>query len=188
MAVKYFEYFPVATFNDKLVTDITRRVNIYSSVLSDPYVFLPYTIEEGYRPEDIAQFYYGDVTYVWLVYFSIKAIDPYYDWPLRQREFEKFIVKKYKTKSGESVDTAIVAWTQNTQIDDNVVHYKSVSDDTIISKDSYNLNPLIDGDAWYAVRYYDYENELNENKRIIQLIDKRYAAQAEAELKELLNG
>lgn len=187
MSVRYFEYFPNATFNGVLVTDITKRVNIYDTVLSDPYAFLPYTIESADRPEDIALFYYGDVTYVWLVYFSILAIDPYYDWPLQQRQFEKFIIKKYKEESGEEIDSAVLAWTQNTQISDNIVHYKSVTDDTIISKDSYTLNPLIDGDEWTAIRYYDHEEELNENKRVIELLDRRYAAQAENQLKELLN-
>jgi len=186
MSVKYFEYFPLATFNNKLVTDITRRVNIYNTVLSDPYLFLPYTIESGFRPDDVALYYYGDVTYVWLVYFSIAAIDPYYDWPLEQREFEKFIVKKYKATSGEETDTAVLAWTKNTTITDNIFYYKNVNDGTLISKDSYTLNPLIDGDEWEALRIYDYEEELNENKRVIQLLDRRYVSQAENELKELL--
>jgi hypothetical protein len=74
MSVKYFEYFPLVTFNNRLLTDITRRVNIYDTILSNPYVFLPYTIESGYRPEHVAQFYYGDVKYVWLVYLSTKTI------------------------------------------------------------------------------------------------------------------
>jgi len=188
MSVKYFEYFPLVTFENKLVTDITKRVNIYNTVLSDPYVFLPYTIDSGFRPEHVAQFYYGDVKYTWLVYMSIQAIDPYYSWPLEQRQFEKFIIQKYKYISGEvEADNDVLIWTKNTLIEDNIVHYKNVNDGSLISKDSYRLNPLIDGDDWIAVRYYEYEEELNEDKRHIQLLDKRYALKAESQLKELLN-
>lgn len=187
MAVKYFEYFPTVTFNNVPIIDITRRVNISSTILSDPYVFLPYTIKDEDRPEDIALYYYDDVKYVWLVYLSINAIDPYYDWPLRHDQLEKFIIKKYAAQAN-ATGNAVLSWAKNTTISENIIHYQNLNDDTIISKDSVRLNSQIDADEWQAVRAYDYELQLNEDKRVIELLDRRYASQAEIELKELLNG
>jgi len=37
-----------------------------------------------------------------------------------------------------------------------------------------------------ALTYYDYENELNESKRSIKIIDKSYASQIESELLALV--
>ena len=182
---EYFKYFPQTVFDRTRLIDITKRVDFKKSILSNPYVFLPYTIKEGYRPQDIALFYYDDVKYVWLVYLSIAAIDPYYDWPLTQKDFNNYMIKKYAGQAN-TVGTAVLEWTQNTQIEDNIVHYKNVSDDTIITKDTYDLSTSITPNDWQVVRVYDFELEKNEEKRIINLLDYRYAAQAEKELKALL--
>lgn len=41
-------------------------------------------------------------------------------------------------------------------------------------------------DEWDAVRIYDYEMQLNENKRNILLVDKQYLPIVEKDLKRLL--
>jgi hypothetical protein len=41
-------------------------------------------------------------------------------------------------------------------------------------------------EEWTPIRVYDYENELNENKRNIYLIDKQYLPIVEKDLKRLL--
>lgn len=40
--------------------------------------------------------------------------------------------------------------------------------------------------GWIPLRVYDYEFQLNENKREIRLVDLRYAAQIEKELRKLM--
>ena len=182
---KYFQYFPTTVFDNTRLIDITRRVDLKNSILSNPYVFLPYTIKQGDRPQDIAFFYYGDVKYVWLVYVSIAAIDPYFDWPLSSSDFDNYIIKKYAADASAN-GNAVIEWAQNTQIDDNIVHYKHVNDDTIITKDTYDLSTSITQGDWRAVRIYDYELEKNEDKRIVNLLDARYASQAEEDLKRLI--
>lgn len=41
-------------------------------------------------------------------------------------------------------------------------------------------------EEWVATRLYDYEHELNENKRNILLVDKQYLPTVEKDLKRLL--
>ena len=183
---KYFEYFPRTTYNNKQVIDITRRVNFTDTSLGNPYTFLPFTIEDGEKPEDIAYHYYGDVKYTWAVYLSI-GIDPYFDWPMEQRIFDDYIIKKYAAQAN-TTGYAVIDWTQDTTITDNIVHYYNVNDDTIISKDTFALSTSIVQGDYAALRYYDYETQLNEDKRVINLLSKTYVKQAEKELKELLNG
>lgn len=183
---KYFEYFPRTVQSNKQVIDITRRVDFNDTTLGDPYVFLPFTIEDGEKPEDIAFNYYGDVKYTWLVYLSAGIIDPYFDWPMDTRVFDDYIIKKYAAQAN-TTGTAVIDWTQNTTITTNIVHYYNVNDGTIISKDTFANSTNIVQDDYEALRFYEYEVELNENKRAITLLSKSYVRQAEQELKEILN-
>lgn len=41
-------------------------------------------------------------------------------------------------------------------------------------------------EGWIPLRIYDYEFQLNENKREIKLVDSRYVAQIEKELRKLM--
>jgi len=183
----YFKYFPKGTHTNKLGTDITRRFDFYRTVLRDKYVFLPYTIDGDDRPEDVAYFYYESVDHTWVVYLSNDILDPYYDWPLPYDKFNAFIKKKYEALSGTTGD-AVLAWTQNTQITDNIAFYRNIEDPDIkINVDTYNLDSdLVQGD-WEAVRYFQYETELNDDKRVIELLDKRYLPQALREIEDILN-
>ena len=183
---EYFKYFPNTVHSRKLLTDITRRVDFTQTSLNDPLVFLPFTVNSTEKPEDVAYYYYGDVKYTWLVYLSADILDPYSDWPMDAPQFDSFIIKKY-AEQANTTGNAVISWTQNTTITDNIVHYYNVNDGTIISKDTFALSTNIVQNEWEALRYYDYENELNESKRTIFLIDEKYKNQAEKELKELLD-
>lgn len=184
----YFSYFPNVTHTNKLLVDITKRVNFDNTILRDPYAFLPYTIVEDDKPEDIANYYYGSVKYTWLVYLSAGIYDPYFDWPMTNEQFDKYIIKKYAAQAN-TTGYAVISWTKNTTITDNIVHYYNVEDTDIkISPDSYTLDPNIVADDWEPLRIYEYETELNEDKRVIELLDARYADEAEKQLKALLNG
>jgi hypothetical protein len=44
-----------------------------------------------------------------------------------------------------------------------------------------------DAAYWEAISYYDYERELNEDKKEVSLLDVRYKSQAESELKRLMS-
>jgi len=184
MAV-YFQNFPKTTHNGNLVIDITRRVQLKNTVLSNPFVFLPYTIQQDEDPEDIALYYYGSVRYTWLVYFSVGLIDPYFQWPLTTKQFERYIINKYQQQSGVT-GREVLEWSMNETIGENIVHYVNNNGDKI-SRTTFSLDSNIIASEWTPIRVFDYENQLNEQKRAIELVDSQYAAQAEEELKELLN-
>lgn len=190
----YFKAFPKIKYDKKIVRDIFRRVKIIDEVKNSPYVFLPYTLKNGEKAEDVSYHYYGTVNYTWLVYMANDIIDPYTDWHMDQDLFYDFLANKYQEQAN-TTGFAVVNWTKNEQITDNIIHYQNDSDsDLIISKETHQLNtantPLddtFDSSEWSAVRYFDYENELNENKRSIELVDKNFAPRVREELDRLLN-
>ena len=183
----YFSYFPKGTHTDKLVTDITRRVDFRKTTLADPYAFQPFQIKGDDRAEDIAFYYYGNVGLTWVVWLSNRIIDPYFEWPMSNENFDRFFIKKYEDLSGET-GQQVIEWGLNTTITDNIIFYRNVDDPTIkIYKDTYRLKDDLDLDEWTPIRYYDYETELNDDRRLIQLIDKKYTRQLVKEIAELLD-
>lgn len=95
MAERYFEKFPIITYSNNSVVDITKRVALLERVSQNPYVFYPYDISDNERPDQLSTRYYDDPYKSWLVYIANKIIDPYYEWYLSNDEFNEFIEKKY---------------------------------------------------------------------------------------------
>ena len=95
MADRYFDKFPVITYSNNNIVDITRRVTLLDRVSRNPYAFYPYEIEDNERPDQFSDRYYGDSFKSWIVYLANKINDPYYEWYLTNNEFNEFIEKKY---------------------------------------------------------------------------------------------
>lgn len=118
----YFDNFPTVKYDGIEVRDITRRKKFLQNNLNNPFVFLPYTIKDNDRPEDIAYYYYGSVDYTWLVLLPNNIIDPYHQWPLSDDNFDKMLMTKYAEKSGKT-GYEVVDWTQDETRTDNIVYY-----------------------------------------------------------------
>jgi len=124
----YFEKFPTINYAGRNVKDISRRVNFMKKTVSNPYVFLPYTIEEGDRPEDVAYYYYGSTDYTWLIYLANNILDPYHNWPLSQENFDQYLIQKYQDLSGRK-GYEVIDWLQDETNDDNILYYYASAED-----------------------------------------------------------
>lgn len=123
--MKYFENFPVIEYEGQKIRDITRRNSFTAFVTSNPMLYLPYTVKEGYKPEDVANAYYGSVDYTWLVNMSNNIIDPYHQWPMAEADFNKYLIDKYGVESGR-VGDEVVEWTREDNGDNIIYYYKEV--------------------------------------------------------------
>ena len=137
---RYFTNFPVIEYKGKQVRDITRRSKIRESLLNDPYIYLPYTIIDGEKPETVARLYYGSVDDTWLVLLANNIVDPYYEWPLSDEEFNQYFIEKYSEISGRT-GFDVIRWGQSMTRTDNIIYYykmvdKSIAEDAIISQAS----------------------------------------------------
>lgn len=119
---KYFSNYPLIQYQGKTVRDITRRSKVIEETLRDPYVFLPYTVMEGEKPEDVANGYYGSVDDTWIVLLSNNITDPYTQWPMSDAEFDQYFINKY-AKIARKEGTDVLAWGQDETRTDNIVYY-----------------------------------------------------------------
>lgn len=185
--MSYFSMFPLVDYDNKKVLDITRRAVILDEYQNDPYVFLPYVVQDGERAFEIAHYYYGHVKYTWLVYMSNGIIDPYYEWPMTSSEFDKHLISTYAELSGKS-GTAVIDWCMNETIIDNIHHFEDKTDPSITLSADSMLNPAFSWDNLRPVRIYEFEHELNESKRTIKLLDSQYLSRVTEQMKSLLMG
>lgn len=146
---RYFRYFPLVNYNSRTVVDITRRAKVVDSLLSDPYAFLPYTISEGDRPEDVAYYYYGDQNLVWLVYLANNIVDPYSQWPLSNEDLENSVRKKYTKDPSVFANTSINATTNTITINS---HGYFTTDPVIFSAGPLTASPLVNLTTYYVIR------------------------------------
>jgi len=184
----YFSYFPTTPHdltNDGQKIDLTnllRRFKVRSNVKSRTDTYHKYTIQPGDRPDIIAEKYYGSSALAWVVLHFNDIIDPVFDWPLFHQDFDNYIKGKYG-----SVPAAKAEVHEYRQILNNA----SVRNDgTRIGKrtvviDSTTYSSL-GSDVKESVSKYDYELELNDKKRRIHILDKRYLQQLQEEVKNIL--
>ena len=119
--ISFSNLFPLIEYEGKVVRDITRRTSFTKEVSQNPLMYLPYTIKEGERPEDIAEFYYGSTDFTWVVYFSNHIIDPYHDWPKSEADFNNYLIDKYGELSG-LIGEDIVDWARDDN-PENILYY-----------------------------------------------------------------
>lgn len=175
MAKQYFSNFPLVEYNGVALRNIMLKTNIIKELFLGQSIFYTYEVKDGEKPSMVAYNYYGSVDYTWLVMISNQMIDPYFDWILSDEEFQQFIISKYN--SILAAQTLVVEYADN------------VSDERY-SLDTFNY--VFEGDdldGWLIPVYaYDKEFELNEQKRNIKLIDKRFTRQITLELEKSLRG
>jgi hypothetical protein len=95
MTERYFEKFPIIQYNGQAAIDITRKATILNSVYSNPFLYYQADLHEGQRADNLASNYYDDPYMSWIVYYSNRIVDPYYQWYMDQTTFNNFIIDKY---------------------------------------------------------------------------------------------
>ena len=189
---EYFSNYPKIAYDitgtNNTNPDFTVAVNlmvrnkIRDAVESDITIFYPYIVSEGMRPDVLAYQYYGDTQYTWSILLVNNIIDPYWEWPLSYKDFRRYIITKYG--SVEKSQTTVHQYLKQARAR---VETSGTSDPIPV----YNLE--VDYQTYSStnieersiVYKYEYEQDLNEARREIQLIDVNYIASVQDEIRRL---
>lgn len=102
--VNFLDKFPLVRYTvDKqllserdTVRNILFRVGIIKEVMENNIdAYYLYNVKDSDRPETLAERVYGDPEAHWIILYANNIYDPYYDWPMDPKTFEKYITKKY---------------------------------------------------------------------------------------------
>ena len=211
---KYFAYFPKTIYNlaDNntgldVVTNIISKFSFEESFKNNTTVYYNYVIGDGETPDMVASKVYGDSEKHWIILSLNNIVDVNTDWPLEQNSLTKVMDSKYYD-AADTANTNVLGsqWAQG-----NIKSYHKVVTQTIVSNGAkinnvYEVDvntyaniastsvvyTLHDGssvqiDTSKGVKtYYNYEIELNENKRIIKMLKQDFVAAVESEFKRVI--
>jgi len=206
----YFKTLPKIITPDQngypiLMTNLLARASIVQELLNNPMQFYEYAVQEGDTPEIVADKYYGDPFKYWIVLFSNQVLDPVWEWPMSYASFLEYIDSKYATEAANAGKTPY-EYTNTT-----VYEYKKIitttdvytrtetTKEVSITQDAYNT--LVESTATYDIpggtscivsitkgitTLFNYEDELNESRRQLKLLNNTYAGEIEKQLRILM--
>jgi hypothetical protein len=185
MTERYFIKFPKIEYANATCVDITKRPVLSDKLTLNPSVFEKYTIKYNTRPDIVAENFYEDSMYDWLIYLNNGIVDPYYGWTLDDYDFEQFIVKKYGSVAEAmkriylyklnwaDTDAEITPSYYNTNLPDGLKRYYTPrfgQDSKIVSyirksdNTATNTNKLIQFDVSFETGNTFYLNEILNGK------------------------
>ena len=148
------------------------RQKIRDAVVDDISIYYPYVIPDSITRPDILSFQiYGDVKFTWTIYLVNQIHDPYWEWPLDSKIFEKYIKEKYGSiaQAKNQVHHYEYIWQQRVEVtgtsDPVPERFVEVDYDTYLTV----------GESNRRIKYaFEYEQERNEGYRSINLIQPAF--------------
>ena len=170
----YFDNFPTIPYDSELtgqfkdVKNLLRRVGVRAKVKSNASLFDTYDVKNGETPESIAFKLYGDAELHWVVMLLNDITDRYHDWPMSEAQFLQFVNEKYS-----NVDA---------------VHHYEISQSS--GDTSVKINVGTDNTDYptaTAITNFEHEQEQQDIKRKIRLLDPSFIADFVEEFKSLMS-
>ena len=182
----YFNYLPdfeyVSRLPDAKISDYIRVKNLFKKgvirddIFQDITFFTKYQIQGDDRPDNVASKVYNDSKLDWIVLQSNNIVNLQTEWPLSQNDFDRYCLEKYG-----DYDTLY----------NGVHHYetielknssgvvilpagKTVPSDFSISFYDDQLEQVISASETTTVTNYEYEDNIQTNKRNIFLLKQEY--------------
>ena len=169
----YFQNFPTIPYDSvgdgelKGVTNILRRVGIRAKVKANTMLYDTYDIRNGETPESIAFKLYDDAELHWVILLVNDITDRFHDWPMTEAQFLQFIKDKY------------------TNVD--AIHHYEISQESGDTSIKISIGTdNTDYPSATAITNYEYEQEVQDAKRKIRLLDPSYVSDFVEEFKSIM--
>ncbi len=98
----FFKYYPKVEFCENEAVNLLVRTRIREAIKKNVAVYSEYTIKDFQRPDIIAENYYGNPKYTWMVFYANDILDPLRDWVMSEAQFNDYINHKYHERIWES--------------------------------------------------------------------------------------
>tara|TARA_B100000131_G_scaffold49381_1_gene44032 strand:- start:264 stop:935 length:672 start_codon:yes stop_codon:yes gene_type:complete len=192
--VPSFEYvsrLPDAKISDYItVKNLFKRGKLADDIFKDLTIFTKYEIKGDDRPDNVADEIYDDSDLDWVVLLSNNIINIQSEWPMPQRDFDRYLINKYETyeklnevhhyetlECKNTVGAVVVPKGLWVEEDYSVTYYDWYARGEITKSSS---------DIVISVTNYEYEDKKEEEKRNIFILKPRYLNIIKDDLKELM--
>jgi hypothetical protein len=187
---EYVSRLPDAKISDYIqVKNLFKKGKLREDIFQSVAIFEKYQIRGDDRPDNVAFDFYQDSNLDWLVLACNNVINIQSEWPLRQTDFDRYMLDKYgdydtlfngahhyettEIKDGNGV----VVMPAGLRTDSTFAFsYTDSRSDTL-----FNLSNIAK-----AVTNYEYESQLEDDKRNIFLLKSRYLNIIRDDLEEMM--
>ena len=158
------------------VKNLFRRVKLRDDLQNIFTMFDKYEIPIGFRPENVAEDFYGSDELDWVVLMTANIVHVRNDWPLDNQELYEFAITKYGSEGGLSethhYETKEIKYSKGHVIlpEGKVVQ----SDFTVTYWNNGSYVTPSTADTRTGIANYTYEVRLNDEKRSIYLLKREY--------------
>ena len=95
---EYVSRLPDAKISDYIaVKNLFKKAELRPDIFQDLSTFQKYQIKGDDRPDNVAEDFYQDSSLDWLVLTCNNIINVQTEWPMSQRDFDRFLLDKYGT-------------------------------------------------------------------------------------------
>lgn len=193
------------------VKNLFKRGKIREDIFENMQFFEKYSVIGDERPDNVAYKFYSDETLDWVVLLSNNILDVYNEWPMTQITFDKVMLEKYGSyenlysgihhyksrKVTNSLGITIIA--EGLEIPEKIMDYREYISENV-------ENPTYRQEVPYFVEFYDegigsmtyetniaipvtnyeYEFEIENNKRNIYILKSRYLSVVFNDMEEIM--
>ena len=163
------------------VTNITKRLRFKPKVIEDITEYYTYRVKDGDRPDIISYQKYGTVGYAYLLMLINDIQDPLFDWPLSTQQFEQYIANKYGSVESAQTTTKYYYQTIRSEVERTGTAERIPEVKYIV--DSTTYDSLAVGSRSTQTEY-EWEEELNDEKRNIKIINEDFITELDYEVKK----
>ena len=164
------------------VKNVFRRIKLRDDLQKNFTIFNKYEIQEGMRPDTVAEELYGNPEFDWIVLTVAGILNVRNEWPLNNRDLYNYCLDKYD----DSLNSVRFFETKEVKNADGklILPKGKVVDGgfTIPNPDnvSANLNPVV------GISNFEYETRLNDEKRNIYVLREGYIQTFLNDIREIM--
>lgn len=202
---QYFSKFPKFIYNKNITINILTRIKLLNG---NDSLFNDYYVKDDETPELLSNKFYNDPEKHWIILNTNNIINPIEQWPLSQAQFLKYLDVKYSSEGSminrtgseyalitlnnepfsyrkiikifninEQIETIEKVWIDELTFQSFVPTQSNIS----VGSQSYIYSESVE-----RVYIYTYEDEINENKKIIKILKQNYVFEFQNQFEILL--
>ena len=168
------------------VKNLFRRTKLRDDLQNIFTLFDKYEIPDGFRPENVAEEFYGNDELDWVILTTAGIVNVRNEWPLNNRDIFDYSFEKYgdnlnatrffETKEIKNSSGSIIL--EKGKVVDSDFVFKYFDTNGIVEVKGTNVRT--------GVSNYDYEVRLNEEKRSIFVLKPEYLQQFLSDFRDIM--
>ena len=170
-----------------LVKNIFKRAKLRTDIDVATTAFDFQVIKEGQRPDTIAQDLYNDPELDWVILITNNIINVRDQWPLSNRDLHNYMLEKYGSEEAlyqvHHYETFEVRDEQNRTVLESGLE---VDKDFTLTYTSLGGQRVVVNNASGPVNNFDYENRVNDAKRIIRVLKPQFLSGFISDMRKMM--